>query len=125
MDPHGAWLLRGLIEERGPKKPWWKRQASWISGEIFKEHAWEKVRPYLCVQLRKPLGKKAWIGTDGKPLCDADAIAKFAVVFLHVYATNDVLELMDTHKIPRPEFALPERWFSDRIGDPEYLNHLR
>ena len=121
MDAEGATTLRVLIEDTGRKKPLWRRQNYWISDEIVKEETWEKVAPYICVQLRKRLGKKAWIDADGKPLDEGDAIAKFALIFLHVYATDDVLGLLKQHKRPEPEFAIPARWFSAQVGDPDYL----
>ena len=119
LSADGAKSLQALIEEAGAKKPLWRRQLAWIFSEIFKEGAWEAVRSHLCVQLRNPLGKKAWIDTDGKTLRELEVISSFAVIFLNMSATNDVLGLMDMHKIPEPEFAFPDRWFSDRIGDPD------
>ena len=121
MDADGAKWLRALIEETDTKKPLWRRQSSWISDEIVKEGIWEQVRSCLGVQLRKRLGEKAWIDTDGKPLVETEAIGMFALIFLHVYATDDVLDLMDTHKLPRPGFVIPARWFSTQVRDPDYV----
>ena len=121
MDADGAKWLRMLIEETGTKKPLWRRQSSWISDEIVQAGIWNKVAPRIGVQLRKRLGKKAWIDTDGRPLDEGEAIAKFALIFLHVYATDDVLDLLEQHKLPEPEFVIPARWFSAQVGVPDYL----
>ena len=121
MDADGAKWLRILIKETGTKKPLWRRQVSWISDEIVKEGIWDKVAPHIGVQLRKRLGKKAWIDTDGRPLDEGEAIAKFALILLHVYATDDVLDLLEQHKLHELEFAIPSRLFSARVGDPDYL----
>ena len=116
VDDEGAKLLKALIEETGTNKPVLRRLNSWVSDKVITdEKVWEAVRPYLCIQLRKRMGNKAWIDTDGKPLDEGEAIAKFALVLLHVYVTDDVLVLMDKHKIPKPEFVVPSQWFSRRI----------
>lgn len=121
MDPDGAKWLRALIEETGSKKPLWRRSPNWISDKVVEEEIWERVSPHLGVQLRKRLGKKAWIDVHGKPLDEAEAAAKFALIFLHVYATDDVLDLLEQHKLSKPEFVIPTRWFSAKVSDPDYL----